>query len=163
MKKYIYIRRNCPCAQAHTGNTFSVAERIREEFLAAGHFVNLERVTALNENPSASVNIQLQSIPITNEYDVLIFGAPTRVFSLSPVMKAYLAQISSLQSKRVGCFVTQILPYPWMGGNRTIEQMKKACEDKEVTVLETGIVNWSHRKRERTITDVLARLSKLGV
>lgn len=146
---------------SHTGNTLSVAERLKEELISAGHSVNLERVTAMNEDPSASKNVQLRTIPDTSRYDALIFGAPVRAFSLSPVMKAYLSQIPSLQGKKTGCFVTQSFPFPWMGGNQTISVMKKACESKAAQIYETGIVNWSHKKREERIADVIHKLSTL--
>lgn len=143
---------------SHTGNTLSVAQKLRDSLLTAGHSVNLERVTVVNENPSAAGNVQLQSIPDTRDYDVLIFGAPVRAFSLSPVMKAYLSQLPSLQGKKAGVFVTQFFPSPWMGGSRAINQMKKACESKGINVSETGIVNWSNKQREKMISDVLVKL-----
>ena len=146
---------------SHTGNTLAVAQKLNEELISAGHLVNLEQVIALNENPSAAGSIQLKTIPDTSAYDALIFGSPVRGFSLSPVMKAYLLQIPSLQGKKVSCFVTQFFPFTWMGGDRAIEQFKKACESKDVNVLETGIVNWSHRQREKKITEVLKKMSKL--
>jgi len=146
---------------SHTGNTLTVAKRLKEELLAIGHSVDIEQVAAMNEDPSKSGNIQLKTIPDTGIYDVLFFGAPVRGFSLSPVMKAYLLQLPSLKEKKVGCFVTQFFPYRWMGGNRTIKQMKEACESKGVNVFETGIVNWSRKERERKITDVIERLIRL--
>jgi flavodoxin len=146
---------------SYTGNTLSVAQRLNEVFLLAGHSVSLERVSAINEDPSSSGNIQLKTIPDTSTYDILIFGAPVRAFSLSPVMKAYLSQLPSLKGKKVSCFVTESFPYAWMGGNRAIEVFKKACESKGGDLLETGVVNWPKKMREKKITEVLEKLSKL--
>jgi len=146
---------------SHTGNTLSVAEKIRDSLLAAGHAVSLERVTAVNEDPKAAGNVQLASIPDTSEYDAVIFGAPVRGLSLSPVMMAYIDQLPPLQGKKAGGFVTQFFPYPIMGGNRAINQMKKACASKGITVSETGIVNWSNRQREKMISDVVCKLGRL--
>jgi NAD(P)H dehydrogenase (quinone) len=146
---------------SHTGNTLSVAERLKEELITAGHSVSLERVTAVNEEPSAQGSVQLKAIPDASVFDVLIFGAPVRGLSLSPVMKAYLSQLPSLERKKVSCFISQYFPYAWMGGTRTINQMKALCQVKNGTVIETGIVNWSHKQRERLINDVLKKLSRL--
>jgi flavodoxin len=146
---------------SHTGNTLSVAERLKEKLVSAGHWVKLERVTAINEDPSAAGKIQLKENPDTSGYDILIFGAPVRAFSLSPVMKAYLSQLPSLQGKKVSGFVTQQLKYPWMGGNRAITTLKKICAVKSAEMLDTGIVNWSHKEREKRIVEVLEKLSKL--
>jgi multimeric flavodoxin WrbA len=143
---------------SHTGNTISVAEKLRDLLLSAGHSVNLERVTAVNENPSARGNIQLQSTPDISEYEALIFCAPVRAFSLSPIMRMYLSQLPSLQGKKVSGFVTQHFPYPWMGGNRAISQMKESCTSKGTQMDATGIVNWSNKQREKMIDDILVKL-----
>lgn len=146
---------------SRTGNTLSVAQRLKEVLTSAGHTVNLERVTAVDENPSAAGNIKLKTIPDTSEYDVLIFGAPVHGFGLSPVMKAYLAQIPSLKGKKVGCFLTEFFPLASMGGNRAMGEFKKACEAKGENVFNEGIVNWSMGQREKKISNVLEKLGKL--
>lgn len=85
---------------SHTGNTLSVAQKIKEKLLTAGHSVNLEQVTAVNEDSVAAGKIQLKTIPDVSTYDILIFGAPVNGFSLSQVMKEYLLQIPSWGSMR---------------------------------------------------------------
>lgn len=145
---------------SHTGNTLSVAERLKEKLHEAGHLVNLEQVIAINEDPSSTGNIQLKTIPDISAYNVLIFGAPVRGFSLSPVMKAYLAQLPEMPGKKIGCFVTQQFPYRWMGGTQAIKQLEKYCETKGKSIYETGIVNWSHKEREEKIIEVINKLSK---
>jgi hypothetical protein len=76
-------------------------------------------------------------------------------------MAAYLSQIKSLQDKKVAFLVTQFFPFPWLGGNRTIGQMKKICESKGVTICGTAVVNWSKPSREKQITEMVEKLSKL--
>jgi NAD(P)H dehydrogenase (quinone) len=134
-----------------TGNTYSVAQRILEELLREGHSVSLKKVIAIDDKQKDIRKIQLKTIPDVGEYDALIFGAPVRGFSLSPVLSAYLSQIPSLQGKKIECFVTQFFPYPWMGGNRAIKQMKDICQLKNGKVIETGIVNWSSKHRNEKI------------
>jgi NAD(P)H dehydrogenase (quinone) len=134
-----------------TGNTYSVAQRILEELLREGHSVSLKKVIAIDDKQKDIRKIQLKTIPDVGAYDALIFGAPVRGFSLSPVLSAYLSQIPSLQRKKIECFVTQFFPYPWMGGNRAIKQMKDICQLKNGKVIETGIVNWSSKHRNEKI------------
>lgn len=143
---------------SHTGNTLSVGTRLKEAFLASGHFVNLEQVTAVNEDPSAAANVQLKTIPDTSEYDILVFAAPVRGFSLSPVMNLYLSQISSLNGKKVELFVTQHFPHAWMGGNRAIKQIKQVCESKGAVILKTGVINWTNKQREQQIVNLIEEL-----
>lgn len=143
-----------------TGNTLSVAEKLQERLVAAGHWVQLERVTAVDESPQAK-KVELKNIPDTRSYDMLIFAAPVWAFSLPPVVKLYLSKIPTLEGKAVGCFVTQAFPFPWMGGNRTIRQMVSACQALGGKVFSTGIVNWT-RRRETRIDQLIEALSMGG-
>jgi len=144
---------------SHTGNTLSVAQKLQEALTAAGHFVQLERVTAVNEDPQVR-KVELKSAPDPSPYDTVIFAAPVRAFSLSPVMRQYLAQVPSLKDKAVGCFVTQGFPYPWLGGNRTIRQMVSACEALGGKVLNTCVINWTHKGRETGLAGALETMGK---
>lgn len=144
---------------SHTGNTLSVAEKIKNAMTSKGHTVSIEQVSALNDNPAPNEAVKLKDIPDAQGYDVLLFGAPVRAFSLSAVMKAYLAQLSSLDGIKVGCFVTEQFPFAWMGGNNAIGQMKKSCSAKGAIPEKTGVVNWGSKKREDKIANVIATFS----
>lgn len=139
---------------SHTGNTLSVAEKLKETLMRTGHKVTLERVTAVDESPQASP-IQLQRIPTIENYDCLFIGAPVRGFSLSPVMSLFLTQLTSLEDKIIGCFVTEFFPYPWMGGSRAVNQMRKLCDQKGGKAAAIGVVNWTSLKRTNRIEEVV--------
>ncbi|MBE3036117.1 MAG: flavodoxin, partial [Candidatus Atribacteria bacterium] len=94
-------------------------------------------------------------------YDALVFGSPVQAFSLSSAMKTYLLQIKLLQDKKVAFLVTQYFPFPWLGGNRAIGQMKRIGESKGATICGTAVVNWSKPSREKQITEMVEKLSKL--
>ena len=94
---------------------------------------------------------------------MLIFGAPVQAFSLAPAMNAYMSNIPSLKEKKVGCFVTQFFPYSWMGGKRTIGQIKKMCEFKGAEIFDFGIINWSNKNRKNMITNTINKLSYLPI
>ena len=140
---------------SNTGNTYSVAEKLKEKLSAAGHSVTLQRVTAFNDQQQDVNKIQLKDIPDISTYDALIFGAPVRGFSLSAVMKAYLANAKYLKNKKTACFVTEGFPFPWMGGNRAVSQMKDACNSKGCEVCGTGVINWSNKKRNNMIAETV--------
>ena len=149
---------------SQTGNTYSVAEKLKEKLLEAGHSVNIERIKPVGgekTNEKDVSRIRIEKLPDVNSYDALVFGAPVQGASVSPVLAAYLTQVASLQNKKVACLVTEFFPYPWMGGTRAINQMKKVCESKGASVCGTGIVNWSSIGREKKITDVVEQLSSL--
>jgi len=144
-----------------TGNTLSVAQKLKEKLLTAGHSVNLDQVEPFNDGEAKAENIRLKTAPDTGAYEALVFAAPVRGASLSPAMAAYLAQSASLQGKKVACFVTEAFPFPWMGGNRAVAQLKTACESRGTEVLATGVVNWMNGKRQQMIDDVVEKLSRL--
>jgi len=146
---------------SQTGNTNSVALKLKEELSATGHSVDIERVIPAGDAQPGAKDIQFESRPEVGTYDALVFGAPVEAFSLSQVMKSYLSQVASLKGKKVACFVTKGLPFYWTGGSRAIVQMKKICDSKDAAICGTGIVVWMGKGREKKIADLVEKLSKL--
>jgi flavodoxin len=145
---------------SQTGNTYSVALKLQEKLSAAGHTVSLERVEVTGEvQPGKPV--QFKMLPDAAKYEALVFGSPVQAFSLCQAMVEYLKQVAPLQDKKVAFLVTQAFPYPWLGGNRAVRQMKRLCESKGATVCGSGIVNWMKKSREQQIVEVVDRLSSL--
>ena len=146
---------------SETGNTLSVAEKLKKRLVASGHTVTIERVTVDgNRRQQRSADITFGSVPDTTPYDALVFGSPVQAFSLSLPMAGYLKQAGSLDGKQVACLVSQAFPYPWMGGNRAIRQMKKLCESKGVSIIGSGIVNWAKWRRDITTQEAVNTLSR---
>jgi len=133
---------------SQTGNTLSVAEKLKEKLAIVGG------------RKSGDRTFQLETRPDVAQYDALVFGAAVEAFSLSPVLATYLRGISSLDSKRVACLVTQFFPYPWMGGIRAIRQMRELCESKGATVCGTAVVNWVGFRRAKTTALAIDRVTQ---
>jgi flavodoxin len=145
---------------SQTGNTYSVGKRIKNELSNRGHNVDVERII-LDQEQSGKKGIEFKTVPTLSKYDALIFGAPVEAFSLNRVMKEYLLQITSLENKKVACFVTKALPYNWTGGNRAIRQMKKLCESRNGILSSTGIIVWMNKKREKSINTLVKEICSL--
>jgi len=145
---------------SYSGNTLTVAERLKVMLCNKGYDVNLERIKASEEDPNSGKPIVLSEIPDTSQYDEIILGAPVRAFSLNPIMKIYLGKLPDLQGKSVSCFVTEHFPKTWMGGNNAIKQMKRIVHEKNGNITHCGIINWSNTKREEQIIEMLNRFSK---
>lgn len=143
-----------------TGNTYSVAEKLEERLLKEGHLVTLEKVIAENDKMKAE-EMKLLSRPDPEGYDALVFACPVWAFSLSTVMNCYLSQLPAQDSKTAACFVTQSFPFSWMGGKRAIKQTMQLCKTKGIQVKQTGIINWSNKKREDQINDLVDKLSQV--
>jgi flavorubredoxin len=144
---------------SETGNTLSVARKLEEKLVAAGHSVTLEHLKIIGEARPGRDDFSYETLPDTGEYDALVFASPAQAFQLAVGMGAYLKQVPALQGKQVGLLVTEAFPWPWLGGNRAIRQMTAVCEEKGATVSASGIVNWMNRRREQMIVDVTDRLS----
>jgi NAD(P)H dehydrogenase (quinone) len=144
---------------SQTGNTFSVAQELKEKLAAAGHTVNVERLTTVGGEVDPK-KAKIEKFPDLSTYDALAFGGPVQAFSLSQVMAGYMSQLPSLQGKKVVCFVTKGLPLALTGGNKAVSQLKSACESKGGKVVGTGIVYWVNKDRENHINEVVGKLSK---
>ena len=77
-----------------TGNTLSVAERIKDSLTQRGCQVSLEHFSAETEGTHPNKIVHLTAAPDPAGYDLLIFGAPVQAFSLDPAMKHYLSEIA---------------------------------------------------------------------
>lgn len=144
-----------------TGNTNSVGQKLKDKFLLAKHIVSVEKVEAENDEQAEIAKIKFISSPDISSFDAIVFGAPVRAFSLSPVMSAYLNRLGTLEGKKTACFVTQQFPFPWMGGNRAIKQMSALIDAKGGKPMGSGIINWSSKERDRRIEDVVRSLVAL--
>jgi len=144
-----------------SGNTLSVGKKLEERLAAAGHSATLEQVTVVGERKQGAREFQLETLPDVGAYEALVFGSAVEAFSLSPVLAEYLKQVGSLDGKRVACLVTQQFPYPWMGGNRAIRQMRKLCQSGGATIVGSAVVNWAKSRREKTIAAAIDRLAGL--
>jgi hypothetical protein len=144
-----------------TGNTLAVAEKILNACQANGHEATIQRIRAEHEEPDGKFPLKLTELPDPLAFDAVILGAAVEAFSLSSVLKAYLMQLPALGGRKAGCFVTQHLSKPWLGGNRAIRQMRALCLEKGLDVKVTGIVNWTSKARDAQIADVAARFGKI--
>lgn len=145
-----------------SGNTYSVAEKLKDRLVGSGHFVELEKLEPVggeNVNTVDISQINFASKPDVSAYEIVIFCAPVRGFSISPVLAAYIAKIDTLKGKKVDLFVTQYFPFPSMGGKQAISQMRSKCEAKGAVIGSTGIINWKSGKRNKMIEEVVNRFS----
>jgi NAD(P)H dehydrogenase (quinone) len=143
-----------------TGHTLSVADKLYERFLAAGHTISIEKVTASNDRESNVDSIILTNAPKLDGFDMIVFGAPVRGYMLSPVMQAYLHQLPSLKGKIITGFVTQFFPKPTMGGNQAIKNLDEICRSKGAGITKSGIINWVNPvKRKKLIEETVDIIS----
>jgi len=144
-----------------TGHTLSVAEKLKAALLGVAHEAEILRVSAADEDAAIKGKITLLSVPDISGFDSLVFAAPVWGFSLSPVMQKYLSSVSDLSGRRSACFVSMQFPFPCLGGNRSIRQFKAVLAAKGSAPSETGIINWSGKKREEQIAGLVKRICRI--
>jgi len=132
-----------------------VAMRLMSRLCAEGHSVCVERLQVTGQGRDLSA----VSLPDLKPYDALVFGAPVQAFSLSLPMRKYMESVKKEKADRVALLVTQQLPYPWLGGNRAVAQLRKAAEDKGFKVQAFSIVHWSRRDRESQLAATVDKLA----
>ena len=144
-----------------TGNTMSVAGKLKARLTRDGHRVKVEKVEAVGDPKPGIPGVKVKACPDISGYEGLIFGAPVNAFSLSPTMKACLGEMGSLKGKKVACYVTKALRWGWTGGNRALKQMTGTIEAKGGKVQASGYVVWKESHRERTMAEVVEKFGGL--
>jgi flavodoxin len=71
-----------------TGNTLSVAEKLKEKLITNGHNVEFKRIETAGEyNPQRPMDkVEFKEIYKIDKYDAIVFASPVQAFALSPVM-----------------------------------------------------------------------------
>ena len=143
-----------------TNNTFLVGERLKIALEEKGLDAEIQRIIPENDDPGVKPPIVFTNKPDLSPYDMVIFGSPVWAFSLAIVMKEYLAQISTLEGKRVFSFVTKQLPSKFTGGTKANRQINAAVELKSGKVEKSFIVSWKNKKRENEIANLIEEILK---
>lgn len=135
---------------SHTGNTLMVAKKIQVSLENDEKKVPLEKIIVEPDDPNLeTTNITVS--PATNSYDWIIFGTPVHGFMPSRAITTYLNSLSSLEGKKVICFVTHHFPFAWMGGRNAVNKVSELCRKKGADVLLTGVIDWKNRNRDQEI------------
>ncbi len=144
-----------------TGNTLAVAEKIREKLTAAGHGAEIEKIAVAGGEDPQKREFELSNPPDVLPYEALVFGAPVRAFSVSPVIAAYMKQMAYLDGRKVALYVTKHLKPNWTGGNKAIATMRALCEKKGGVVAGTGIVSHKSKDYAGDVERLAERISAL--
>ena len=129
---------------SQTGNTRSVAEKIRSRLISDGHVADYIPVehTPKQDSNNAFEKVVFKGLPDISDYDYFVFGAYTEAFNLSRVMQQFLKQLEPSEKKAV-CLTTQGLMKRWLGGNAAQKKMRKLLEEKGYNVIGSAHVNWN--------------------
>ena len=146
---------------SRTGNTLSVAQKLKERLSSAGHAVTLERLEIVGPFNASATSVKLKAVPVIDKYEALVFSTSVQGGVPAPAMRGFLEQLGSLAGKQVVCLVTGFFPVAEWGRNQTVAQMTEICERKGATVSGSGSVGWFSLRRNRQIATVVASLSAM--
>lgn len=146
---------------SRTGNTRSVAMRLKQTLEASGHTVRIFDVGASGSPARDDEDRSSDGAASLAGFEGIVFGSPVHAFSLSPDMTAFMETLPSMEGKTVACFVTQAFPFAWMGGFRTLRQMAALCTARGAAVKAGCVVNWGRTCREKLISRAVERMASL--
>jgi len=141
-----------------TGNTRGVVERLAVKYRAQGHQAEVREIAVTGDPGKGADAFELTSTPRMDDADLVVLASPVMAFSLSPVMKAYLAGAQP-PKRPVLAVITQHFPRPWMGGRQALGGMKRALDRKGGSVGDSMIVNWTNKARGEQIETGTDRLA----
>ena len=70
-------------------------------------------------------------------------------------MNVYLNQLQNIDGKLIDLYIMHFFPFAWMGGNQTLNQMKKIIKSRGGEVRYKTSINWKSRKKEHTINEMI--------
>lgn len=146
---------------SQTGNTLSIAEKLKEKLSAAGHEAAVERVEPAGDVHPGMKNPEYSNKPDVTPYEGVVFASPVQAFSLAVGMKGYLSQVASLEGKKTAFFVTKQLPFKWTGANQAIGFMKRTCQAKGAAVLGGETIFWGKPDRDEQVTSLLESIADM--
>ena len=145
---------------SQTGHTREVASKIDEAMKAKGLQTTYESIEVEGGGKQGE-KVTFMASPDAAAYDAILFAAPVQAFNLCQVMKTYLKDVAVLENKKIALLTTEQFPFPWLGGNNAIKQMRKACASKGGEVLASAVINWSSKRREQMIANAVLELSSV--
>lgn len=142
---------------SNTGNTRLVANQLESTLAEAGHEVFIEEVMS----EGGPTKVVLTEKPDTSPFDLIVFAAPVQGFRLCVTMEQYLKNLPDSFNKKFACFVTQQLPFKWLGGEHAARQIKEIVEGKGGHFIGHGVINWSRSDRQERIDLLMLHIKRL--
>jgi flavodoxin len=140
---------------SETGHTLSVVKLLKKELEDLGNEVKVITLEACNPKSDK----RLKYVPDAAGYDHIIFASPVQGFSLSQTMFEFLTKVKMPKQQLVSLLITQHLKKAWLGGTRSLNQMKKLLLVHEAKLMNEYDVHWSSKDREEQIQEALKVLS----
>lgn len=140
---------------SQTGNTLSVAEKLKERLTQRGEAAEILRIVVEGDDVQSKTPFRIVEAPDPRGFDAVVFASPVQAFSLAQAMVQYFRQMPAPEAEKVLFFTTQHLKKPWLGANHAIRQAKALLLEKGTLLAQSGSVQWSSEKREEQINNLV--------
>lgn len=134
-----------------TGNSLSVAQKLVDDVIAPAHTYEISRIKPNDDQQMDIGKILLAPMAGCSNADMIVIGGPVHAFRASPAMVKAAVDMKDLRGKPAAIFVTEALPYDWMGGRSAIRKIEKILTENGANVISTGIIHWNRSDRQRQI------------
>ena len=148
---------------SRSGNTKSVAEKIKERLTSEGHTADYLPVShePKKEKDNPMEKIVFIDLPDLSGYDVCVFGSSVEAFNLCRVMQQFLCELEQ-NAKKAVCLTTQQFMKSWLGGNAAQKKMQKLLCAKGYNVVGGAHVNWKLEEgRNERIEQAVGKVCEL--
>jgi len=147
---------------SQTGNTKSVAEKIKSCLITEGHVADYLPISAeKKEKDNPMEKPVFVGLPDLGNYDAFVFGTSVEAFNLCRTMQAYLKQLGQNDKKAV-CLTTQGFMKSWLGGNAAQKKMAQLLSEKGYKVAGGANVNWKKEEgRDGRIEEAVSKICEL--
>ena len=143
---------------SQSGHTAQVAKFIGSAFTGKGHEVDISLLRTIGKVTPRSSKFELKSVPDISDCGIILPGGPVWGFGASPVILRYINSLGRLSGKKVLCFVTKGLPFPWTGGTQALNKMNEELSLSDATVLEGEIMHTFGMPNEEKVKPVIERI-----
>ncbi len=141
-----------------SGHTAHFARAIAAKFKSNGHEAEIEMLRTAGRVSPGSRKFTIKNSPEVEQFDAILFGAPVWAFKASPVIMAYLSQLTKIKNKKVLSFVTMMFPFPWMGGKQAIKAMNQELETSGAEVLPGEILQFFIKANPQKMEQAVERI-----
>lgn len=144
---------------SYTNNTLRIANELESSLSKHGFDVEVQRITAVDENPNAS-SYNMLNLPSCEPYDVIIFGTCVRGFDCAPIFKQYMQKLETLEHKKVAGYVSQYFPFDVMGGNQSLKCMERLVKSKGTDFYRLGSIHMKFRDYDEQFKNLIEQCIK---
>lgn len=144
-----------------SGHTAMVAKAIAARFRKDNHDVGVKLLMATGMTRPGSRRFTICNVPGSEEidgYDAILFGGPVLFFRASPIILKFLGRLKKLDGKKVLSFVTQLSPWPSLGGYQALKAMDNRLKESGGTILSGESIRYFFGCNKQKLNETLERI-----